>query len=55
MQEPTSPTEQVKRRLSKRKLVDTKPGKGETLFCLVNNDGNQIRRPKITISLLDPV
>lgn len=24
----------------------------EVLFCLVNNDGNQIRRPRMTLNLL---
>ena len=59
MQEGASPTEKLtetqkyQRRLSKR--ASREQNKGEMLFTLVNNDGNTIRRPKITLALLDPV
>ena len=55
LQEPLTPANETAagraaRRLSKQR---TKKDVGEKVYTLVNNDGNQIRRPKIIISLLD--
>ena len=56
MQEENSPTDKSGKRRSSniqssKRKSNTQPK--ETLFTLVNNDGNQIRRPKMTLSPLD--
>lgn len=39
----------AKKNIVMQSLVSDKPDK---LYCLVNNDGNQVRRPKMTLGLL---
>jgi len=55
MQEEDSPADKSKRRSSSLQTSKRKSSISpkESLFTLVNNDGNQIRRPKMTLSPLD--
>ena len=55
MQEPLSPAKETAASRAARRLSKQRARKdgGDKVYTLVNNDGNQIRRPKIIVSLLD--